>query len=238
VNLTRTILIISIFTFCTSSIIAQKQFVKGLILSQSDSSIISHAHVMNTTSKNGVTSNQTGYFFIKAKSEDTLLISFIGFESQKIQASTFGNEIYLKRAIHTLESHTVLPYKNFKEFREAFTNLEIKDTIKDIVSPSIMLSVAELKSYIPPGMRKSGAFGNPEREACLEMLRKDKIRASRFNPLVINSITQIKNENKIKSFIDYCDFTDDFIDTTSEYGLVDQIIYCFEEYRNLPMASK
>jgi hypothetical protein len=237
VNLFRTILLFTFSAFSTISLVAQKQFIKGIILSQSDSSIISHAHIINTTSKIGVTSNQTGDFFIKAKSEDTLLISFIGFESQKIQASKVGNEIYLKRAIHTLESHTVLPYKDFKEFREAFINLELKDTIKDIVSPSIMLSVAELKSYIPRGMRKSGAYGNPGREVYLEMLRKDKIRASRFNPLVINSITQIKNENQIKSFIEYCDFTDHFIDNSSEYRLVDQIIYCFEEYSNLSMAS-
>tara|TARA_B100000809_G_scaffold9521_1_gene9046 strand:+ start:34460 stop:35176 length:717 start_codon:yes stop_codon:yes gene_type:complete len=238
VNLFRTTILISFSALSSISLVAQKQFTKGLILSQTDSSIISHAHIINTTSKNGVISNQTGSFFIQAKLEDTLLISFIGFEALKIQVSEAEHKIYLKRAIYNIRPFTVLPYKDFKEFREAFTKLEIKDTLKDIVNPSIMLSIAELKSYIPRGMRKSGAYGNPGKEAYLKMLKKDNLRTIRFNPIVIKKITQIKTENQIKTFIEYCDFTDHFIDSSTEYRLVDQIIYCYKEYINLPMASK
>ena len=76
-NIFQTIFLVTICTFNGLSLIAQKQFVKGVILSQLDSSTVSHAHIINTVSKIGVTSNQNGEFFIPAKSEDTLIISFI-----------------------------------------------------------------------------------------------------------------------------------------------------------------
>ncbi len=237
-NLFRIILLVAICTAGSLSLVAQKQFTKGVILSQVDSSIISHAHIINNNSKTGVTSNQYGKFSIPTKPNDTLLISFVGYQPLKIKSSEVETNIYLKRALHTLESHTVLPYKDFNEFKEAFTELKIKDTIKDIVNPSIMLSVAELKSYIPRGMRKSGAYGNPGKEAYIKLLRKDKRRTKMFNPKVIKTITQIKSENKIRAFMDYCDFTDKFIELSSEFRLVDQIVYCFEQYNNIPMASK
>ena len=237
-NLFQAILLMSFYALSTFSLIAQKQFTSSKIISKLDSSIISHAHIINLNSKTGVTSNENGMFSISTKPEDTLFISFIGFESLKVQASEIENNIYLNRAIHTIEAYTVLPYKDFNEFKEAFTNLEIKDTIKDIVNPSIILSVAELKSYIPRGMRKSGAYRDSQKEAYLEMLRKDKLRTQRFNPQVIKRLTQINSENKIKSFMEFCDFTNQFIEFSSEYNLVDRIINCFEEYKNLPMDNQ
>jgi len=250
VNLFRTILLFTFSAFSTISLVAQKQFIKGIILSQSDSSIISHAHIINTTSKIGVTSNQTGDFFIKAKSEDTLLISFIGFESQKIQASKVGNEIYLKRAIHTLESHTVLPYKDFKEFREAFTNLELKKTTKFKLNKSFLLSIDELKLWSPPQNILRGQFTAlaakfnkriQDKKNYERLLKRDKNKAflaTKFNPTIIKQATTLKEEYQINSFMEYCDFTDQFIEFSSHYNLMDQIINCFDEYNNLPLANK
>ncbi len=237
-NLCQAILLISFYVLSTFSLIAQKQFTASKILRKSDSSIIHHAHIINVNAKIGVISDQDGKFSIPTKPTDTLLISFVGYESIKIQVLEIENNIYLNRAVHTIQSFTVLPYKDFKEFKEAFTKLAIKDTIKDIVNPSIILSVAELKSYIPRGMRKSGAYSNPQKERYLEMLRKGKLRTQRFNPQVIKKLTQINSENEIKSFMEYCDFTDQFIERSSHYNLVDGILYCFKEYKSLSLANK
>jgi hypothetical protein len=251
VNLIRTILLISIFTFCTSSIVAQKQFIKGIILSQSDTSIISHAHIINTTSKIGVTSNKNGKFSIQANPEDTLIISFIGFESLRIYVSKINGKVYLTRAIHTLDPYTVLPYKDFNAFKEAFTDLEIKDTMKHKINPSIM---ALVKPFNPANINGGISFSGPlsslaakfnkrikDRKNYERLLQRDKHKAflaTKFNPTIIKQATTLKEEYQINSFMEYCDFTDQFIEFSSHYNLMDQIINCFDEYNNLPLANK
>ena len=249
-NLFRTILLLSICTFYTISLVAQQQFVKGLILSQSDSSIISHAHIINTTSKIGVTSNQTGAFFIQAKLEDTLVISFIGFKSLRISASNIDSKVYLTRAIHNIETYTVLPYKDFNEFREAFTKLELKDTSSFKLNTSFVLSIDELKSWGPPQSILRGQFTAlavkfnkriKDKKNYDRLIARDKHRAflaTKFNSKLVKQATVLREEYQINSFMEYCDFTDQFIELSSHYKLVDQIINCFDEYTNLPMVNK
>jgi hypothetical protein len=246
VNLIRTILLISIFTFCTSSIVAQKQFIKGIILSQSDTSIISHAHIINTTSKIGVTSNKNGKFSIQANPEDTLIISFIGFESLRIYVSKINGKVYLTRAVHTLYPYTVLPYKDFNAFKEAFTNLQLKDTSKFKLNTSFVLSVNELRSYVPKALLTGviNSFASifdkrvKDKKNYERLLKREKSVVTKFNSKIVKQATSLQEAYQINAFMDYCDFTDHFIEHSSHYIIVDQIINCFEEYHHLPMANK
>ena len=119
----------SFYALSTFSLIAQKQFTSSKIISKLDSSIISHAHIINLNSKTGVTSNENGMFSISTKPEDTLFISFIGFESLKVQASEIENNIYLNRAIHTIETYTVLPYKDDTDERPTIVTKRGNDFI-------------------------------------------------------------------------------------------------------------
>ena len=248
-NLFRTILIFSTCIFSNILLVAQNKYTTSIILNQSDSTIISHAHIINTASKIGVISNKNGSFSIQAKPADTLLSSFVGFEPLKIRISEIESNIYLERAIQSLESYTVLPYKNFNEFKEAFISLEKKDTSKFKLNTSFVLSVNTLRSFVPKALL-TGKITNfaslfnkhiKDRKHYESLLRKDKYKAylgTKYNSKIVKQTTTLPDESQINSFIEYCDFSDQFIASSSHYILVDQIINCFEEYTNLSMINK
>ncbi|MDG1475738.1 MAG: carboxypeptidase-like regulatory domain-containing protein [Vicingaceae bacterium] len=251
-NLLRIIAFTTIFIFSAPLLIAQEVSVTDAkILSQYDSTIITGAHIINLNSKIGVVSNNNGDFTIQTELNDTLLISFIGYHSLKIEASEITTNIYLKKETYIIEPYTVLPYKNFEEFKEAFVNLELKDTAKNKINPSIM---ALVKPFNPSNLNMKITFNGPisgiaakfnkrikDKNNYLKLLARDKHKAflaTKFNSNIVSQATLLKDESQIKSFMEYCDFTEHFIEFSSHYNLVDQIVNCFEEYQNLPIAVK
>lgn len=254
-NLFRIITILIISTLSNVSLIAQETIINGVILNKSDSNKIAHAHIINITSKTGVTSNDNGYFSIQTNPDDTLLISYIGYRSIAIKASELTTNTYLEETTYNIDSYTVLPYKNFQEFKEAFVNLELKDTVKHKINPSIMASV---KPYDPTnldiGLSIRKTFNGPisgllakfnkrikdkiNYEKLLARDRRQVFLDKKFNPDLIKRITILKDSSIVNDFMKYCDFTDQFIEFSSDYYLVDQIINCFEEYNNLTMVNK
>jgi len=240
VNLFKTIAILCLIFLAPVAIVAQKQFSSSIILSRSDSSVIGHAHIINVNSKIGVTSNQYGKFSIPIKPADTLLISCVGFSPLRIAVAAINPKIYLNRALNKLETYTVLPYKDFKEFKEAFVKLDIRENPKFKLNTSFTLSVEELRSYVPPslGLLK---HRNKDKENYERLLKRDQYElflATKFNTKIVKQTTLLKEVSQVNDFMEYCDFTNQFIEFSSHYDLVDRILYCFEEYKTLPLADK
>lgn len=79
-----------VFCLCllTSAIQAQTRVIKGVITSQSDKAPLLGATVLNKTTGSGVAADMDGKFSIKATKGDTLIISFIGYLTQKIVINT------------------------------------------------------------------------------------------------------------------------------------------------------
>lgn len=75
-------------------------------------------------------------------------------------------------------------------------------------------------------------------EKLLARDRRQVFLDKKFNPDLIKRITILKDSSIVNDFMKYCDFTDQFIEFSSDYYLVDQIINCFEEYNNLTMVNK
>lgn len=250
-NLFRTILIVVFCVFNAYLLTAQNQTTKGVILSKSDSSKITGAHIINITSEIGVTSNPNGTFSIQTNPNDTLIISFIGYKSLKIEASEIPTNIYLGQETYTIEPYTVLPYNNFNEFRKAFTQLELEDSVKHKMNPSIMVMA---QPFYPNNINGGISFNGPisalaalfnkrikDRKNYERLMAKDKYEAliaKKFNSNTIKQTTLLKNDTEINAFMEYCDFTNQFIEFSSQYKLFDEIINCFEEYSSLPMANK
>lgn len=234
----------------TISLIAQKTITNGIILSKSDSTKIAHAHIINTTSKTGVTSNDNGGFVIQTNATDTLIISFIGYQSLTIKASELTNNIYLERAVYSIDPYTVLPYKNFQEFKIAFLNLKLEDTLKHKMNPSI---IELIDPFNPINLNGGIIFSGPisaiaakfnkrikDRKNYERLLRRDQYEtflATKFNTQIVTQATSLKKDYQIESFMEYCDFTNQFIEYSSLYNIIDQIINCYEEYRDLPMTT-
>mgnify|MGYP000229951694 FL=1 len=120
-----------------------------------------------------------------------------------------------------------------------------------MINESIYLSVDELRSWSPPQnsifrgqiTALASKFNKriKDKKVYDKLIARDEHKAylaTKFNAKLIRQATYLKKENKINAFMEYCDFTDNFIEFSSHYNLVNQIIKCFKEYNNLPLANK
>jgi len=246
------ILIVSLTILCCNlTVLAQRtNFIHGTILNQKDSTPITNAHIINLSTRIGRTSDIGGHFNLEAKPLDTIKVSFIGFETKYVIYYSTTKIIYLKQKNNELETFTVLPYQNYDQFKEAFIKLQVKDTTPKI-DGSIFLSKEELKAYdgangalLSGGIYHLLAKYNSyviDKNRYLELLEKDKYEvqlAKKFSPQLIQRSTTLTDEAIIKDFIDYCDFTNYFIDHSSDYELTVRVIECYDEYKTLSSVKK
>ena len=219
-----------------------------VLLSSKDSTPVANAHIVNHKSNIGTTSNIKGEFTISTHKDDSVMITKIGYQTVELHEASVKGNIYLKVKDYELDEFTVIPYKNFQEFKEAFAKIEILDN-KPKLNRSIFLSVEELKRY--DGSRGFGGGIS----ALLGMFNKhmkdkknydrlvardkyDSFLATKFNAQMVKKITRIDNVQTLQDFIDYCDFTDQFIEHGSEYDIITQVYECYDEYNSLEIASK
>jgi len=246
VNLLLKTILISCCLIGITNLTAQQRLKTGVILKKIDSTSIESAHIINLNTNYGTKSNVNGAFTISVQKGDTLLVSFIGYQTLKIIEFKNLDTLYLEQETFTLELYTVLPYKNFKEFKEAFVNLKLKDTVKHKMNPSVM---ALVQPFHPNNINGGISFSGPissilakfnkrikDKQNYLKLIARDNYQAQlskKFNPQFIKRITELKNNLIVSDFMTYCDFTDKFIEVSSDYELIDQVFVCYEEYKSI-----
>ena len=74
-----------VFSFSLNLINAQNQILTAIIENAADNSPIPSVHVINLSQVVGVITDESGKFEIKAKLNDTLYLSYLGFKSIKVR---------------------------------------------------------------------------------------------------------------------------------------------------------
>jgi hypothetical protein len=235
------------------SVTAQnRSLVTKTILNKTDSTPIIGAHIINMNTRMGVVSDANGRFSILSATTDTLQISSINYEFIRKKVENTSAIIYLNHIDYDLEIFTVLPYKNFAEFRKAFLELELPDSTKKVNS-SIYLSRDELISAapVPEGIVFKGVISgilasfnkNMKDEAKYKglMLAQDREFAfivGKFNSTIVKKITHLSNAQELKYFMYYCNFSPEYIKHTYTVKLEEEIDLCYKEYMSLPIACR
>lgn len=239
------------FLFFAFNVQAQETVYSGKLLSVTDSSILAQAHVINLTAKRGVTTNSQGDFTLAALPTDTVFISILGYNQLTIEAQALVKTIYLTERNYELELYNVMPYKTYAEFKEAFAKLNLPDTTLKI-SKSIYVNKEELValSKFQGGIAFEGVVSgilasfnkHLKDKAHYEMLLKrdeyEAVLATKFNPELVERITELNDRATLEDFIEYCDFSKSFIEYSSNYAIIDRVFECYDEYLSLSLASK
>lgn len=225
--------------------------ISGVLLTQNDSTPIVRAHIINLSSKTGTISNDDGEFTLDALPNDSISISIIGYVPVVNYAENIASIVYLEERNYQLELFNVIPYKTFAEFKDAFVKLELKDEGPKI-NQTIYLKKEELAGLgrsgtgiIIPGVISSifASFNKLMQDKITyeELLRRDEYEAflaTKFNKDLVERITKMTNHSDINDFIEYCDFSPNFIHNNSNYTIITQTFECYDEYVSLPMASR
>ncbi|MDA9106732.1 carboxypeptidase-like regulatory domain-containing protein [Flavobacteriaceae bacterium] len=242
-----------VFSFSLNLINAQNQILTAIIENAADNSPIPSVHVINLSQVVGVITDESGKFEIKAKLNDTLYLSYLGFKSIKVRVTNdlikFKNsKIQLTELAYALEEVIIKPY-------ELTGYLEI-DAKNIPLSKSYRYSIPGLPSKgYEGGSRNSGAFSKvvnsifnpadflynlfgkqPKQLKKLKQMKEDyrirELLSSKFDRETLVELLQIEKID-IDEILRNCNFSDSFISSANDLQILDAISGCYEEFKVL-----
>ena len=140
--------------------------VKGRIFSEDSLKAIPNVNIISELSTYGTITNHDGWFLIKSKIIDTLWVSCVGFERQRVPVNKdnlFGKELIIKliRKDVVLDSVEIYPWPDYRTLLKTFSETPLK------------------KPFFVPGVSKEGY----EKIIYQEPVREPK--ASSINPITL-----------------------------------------------------
>ncbi len=119
-----------ILALCAFEIKAQEDcfLLKGRIFSDDSLTAIPNVNIVSELSHYGTITNQEGWFLIKSKVIDTLWVSCVGFERQRVPVSKnefLDNELIIRliRKDIMLDSVEIYPYPLYEDFIKDITKM-------------------------------------------------------------------------------------------------------------------
>lgn len=239
------IFLLGFIFFSSTYLKAQEIFnLHTVVLNAKDSTPIGFVHIINTSTHYGVVADYNGEFNFNVMENDTLKLSAIGFETAKIAVKKNLSAIFIHPKNYDIDEFTLIPYKNFEEFKQAFADLDLPDTTIQM-NPSIFMFDEDLYFY-----RGSGGFGivieggisklydyfskqGKSKRRYEELLARDRYKsylAEKFNNETIRKATYIEDDVTLNDLKEFCDFSDEFITNSNDYEIIKQIQDCYKEY--------
>lgn len=197
---------------------AQTYTLKGKVTELATGLPITGAVIINRSVNNGVYSDGRGYFTIKAQKSDTLVISMISFQQQKLcyadsAGTEFLLEIKLPQRIYSTKPVTIRPLKSFEEIERdkrllGINRIPTLRTTDALQSP--ITALYEQFSRFERNRRKVAELRDLE-------AKKDLIREL----LRIYTRTDVikLDEDEFTDFIDFLNLSEDFLKNATQYEI-------------------
>ena len=191
-------------------------------------------YVVNKSMAVGNFANASGYFEIKAKKNDTIMIGCIGYATQYLSMKDSVDQ-----ASYNLKV-TLYPIKVQLREVTVFAKRDLKDIYNDIEELGF-----DERDYRPSGMNAAmspitalyAAFSRRERRLreTYEIINNDRRREllkELFEKYVAYGIIEMEDE-EFDSFIDYCQISDATLQQLTQYEFIMLIKKKYVEYRML-----
>jgi CarboxypepD_reg-like domain len=241
---------LSISTFSQVEELTQK--VSGTITNDNSLLPVDNVNIVNLNKVIGTTTNTKGFFEINASLNDTLHLSFIGFQTIKIRVTNDWlknktTKIQLTEKAIALEEIIIMPY-NLTGYLEIDSKL-IPTRENYRYSISGLQQGYEAGEYSPNAFgRVLGSIFNPadmlynffgkkskELKRLKQMNKDDAIRnilESKYDRETVAALLGI-DKNDIPEMMQRCNYSEEFVKTANDLQIMDAIRECYEEYRVL-----
>ncbi len=243
----------------TDSLAVNKKLVtiRGVIKDVSTQDALSNVHIINLNEVIGSISDLQGNFEIKAKLNDTLHFTILGYQSIKARVtsdwiSNINTTIKMTSRAEALEEVIVNAYKLTGYLSIDVRNAPIRENTRYSIqglnygyeagstSPNAVKRV--LQSIFNPVDVLYNFFGNKPKELkkLKEARKDDNIRLlleSKFDREMLAVLLEI-DKNEIPEILEKCNYSEAFIQTANDLQILDAINDCYEEYRVLNKRRK
>jgi hypothetical protein len=238
------------YNFYSQTPISQK--ISGTIQNDNTLLPIANVNIVNLNKSRGANTNEKGYFEIEASTNDTLHISFIGFQSLKMRVTNDWiknktTKIKLTEKAIALEEINIMPY-NLTGYLEVDSKL-IPSRENYRYSISGLQQGYEAGEYSPNAFgRVMGAIFNPadmlynffgkkpkELKRLKDMKKDNSIRTlleSKYDREMISVLLGI-DKKEISEIMERCNYSEAFVKSANDLQIMDAISGCYEEYKVL-----
>lgn len=227
-------------------------YVQGIIISSSTSEALERVNIVNLNQVVGTSTDPDGKFEIKAKANDTLHLSYLGYKSIKVRVTNdwlkFGETtIEMTELALALEEVVVNQLKLTGYLEVDMKQVPIQSNNRYSISGLPNSGYEAGKS--PNAINKAlGAIFNPadflynmfgkkpkEMRKLRQMKKDDEIRnllASRFDREMLLVLLQVDRYD-LDEIVNQCNYSKDFINNANDLQILDAISECYEEYKVL-----
>jgi hypothetical protein len=223
---------------------------KGKIISISDRKPLQSAHIINLNSVKGTITNSKGLFEIPAKVNDTIFVSYIGYQSVKLKITNDllkGNELEI--AIHekivnideiTIKSHKligvlVVDAKNVPQ--DSYSRIHINGLPQayEVGNAYNRNYNSGLGAIFNPVDFWYNKFGKKPKE--LKRLKKLKEGDQMRNIMEQNYSREVMmdyldmSRKELNDLLTECNYSSRFISKASDLQIIEAVLECYENYR-------
>lgn len=232
--------------------IVSSQKVTGFIYNDNTKTPLINVNIINVNKVRGAQTDSKGYFEIEVHPNDTLHISFMGFQSLRVKVTNdwIKNKvakIYLTEKAIALEEVIIRPFNLTGYLEVDSKTIPTKENYRYSISG--LTHGYEAGEYSPDAFGKVlGSIFNPadmlynvfgkkgnELKKLKEMKKDDTVRAlleSKFDRETIAVLLGI-DKNEIPEILQRCNYSETFIQTANDLQIMDAISGCYEEYKIL-----
>lgn len=238
--------------------LAQEEVVslKGQVVDFATKSPLRGSHLFNLNSVIGTISNDDGFFEINSKLNDTIYVSYVGFQSIKLKITNDllkGNElvIELHEKPEQIDEVVVKSHKLIGVLEIDAKNVP-KDKYARIhingISQTYEIGARKARSYTSPVDALSNPidfvynrFGSkPKQLKKMKKLRDDdKLRAlleNTDNRELMMEYLDLDSDD-LADLLNECNYSNQFIRRASDLQLIEAVLLCYENYKAVRKGS-
>lgn len=237
-----------VFILISSLGFSQSTKLNGQIVNFETKKPLSAAHVLNLNSVVGTITNDKGLFEITAKANDTVLVSYLGYESIKLKVTNDllkGNELVIalnekpeevkEIVIKSTKLIGVLEVDVKQVPKDKFTRIHLNGLPQTYEVGRPQKISSPLAKLLNPVDLVYSLFGKkPKQLKKLQKLKKEddlrKMLAGKFDREVMMEYLEMDKQQLTKLLSD-CNYSEYFIKKASDLQMIEAVLNCYENYK-------
>ncbi|MBN1143434.1 MAG: hypothetical protein JXA72_03385 [Bacteroidales bacterium] len=247
------LLVMALLPATTDAFSQDRSVLKGKVVDEYSGRAVEYAYIQNYSRKSNTYSNVVGDFTVEAVPGDTLVLYGLGYFYKKVIVlpemidPQHIPELTLKQQAYGIAEAKIVGYGTYNQFKQRFLDLDQPRTPTETlneqmaeVSRNVAVEAyqkAQAEKKLDGVTFAAVPILTPEEKERIKLgriIKKEQIRDQiyqKFNPMVVRSVTGIKDDDEVISFMVFCDFPDKYLLETDEYELRTRIALKYEMYK-------
>ena len=210
---------------------------------------VSLGHVVNTSQRKGIIADMLGYFKMPVSIGDTLIISALGFHKMIIpswgqfSADSLYYPIRLTPKIYEIKEIRITRFGSYQRFIKEAATMELpiseEEKLQKRLVDYIRKNITDMKLINVPQTVSGIVFGedwfSKQNRKILAREAENKkwiLIFKKFSAETVTQLTGLQSADAIE-FMEFCNFTEGYLLTASDYEVRKNILDKFEEFRKL-----